>query len=522
MSSSRSRNNTNKKLNVEGLNLDLLPDVPINSKGNLVLPNFGANNTSSSKSKSSENLKITNTSSNSNKGPVPSNSSLKNNGRVYTRKNVFQLGVPLLDILSSRSKYLLHKKEKERTKKGRMKPKANAEQRKLLKMYFDLRNYLKTYYDADKIILKSMSFHVLYNGRPGQSKTITYTEAARAIPMYADLNVKTSVNGKNDIDEIKAKFNSGQYISHPHHTLVTLGQNIARMRRLGCVYMGQRTNTEDTRRDCANKDDVYPYNIQQTQKYITVTFNGKTIWRQPYLRYTCMERNACSWGEPLPKGRAVFIAKRVIDRHLRPIGDDLSKKMKKWKNASTITPNEVQEILDTFAPNQGEQQISKEANLSGLPPNFLPNLSTQLQNASEVTINNQPVITLDNNPYTRYVFNLYKQLSQKSNSLGVKKIPFEKKDINSFKNKQSKQAKFQSNAKKQQLENLVTLRKQIRDEASKNTLQTLLRSKGFNTADFSSKKKFMEKVGNRNALPNATVLQQIFTDLQTLNKKKNT
>jgi len=524
----------------QNIDLSSLPDFgdPENWKliNNL---NFGApinqQQTPSTSKRSSNNKSKNNTSlldimgpSTNNRDPLPTGSI--NNGKTYTRNHIFNpvsgLGVHSLDLLAQRSKYFLYKKETEQKtrKKGGgtyTKPKANVEQRRLLKMFLDLKKYLMAHYEADNIVMKEMTFHVIRKGIP--SETITYTQAARTIPMYADLSD----------DQIIETFTDGKYVSHPHHTLVSLGQNIARMRRLGCWYMGKREDP-DPRRDCVNHKDEeenpknYPFHIKQTQKYIQVTNSGNTVWEQPYKLYTCSEKDVCTWGEPQPKGRVVFIAKRVIDRLSEEFSRRVPNRMKNWKKetpskgAKHLSKNEFNRIiLNTTYPKNTNVNLSrvpkpKSQNLGKFLMGNTSNLS-QLSN-SERTTDNGPVITI---PNTTQVLNLYKSLTNALRKAQVGNIPFEKQDINNFKKTQARKAKFKTPAKKTQLDNLVALRKQIRDTVNKSTLKNVLKSRGFDNADFSSRQTFMKKVGSKNALPNATALKQIFEDLQTLNNKKN-
>jgi hypothetical protein len=277
--------------------------------------------------------------------------------------------------LAVRSKCLLQKKEKKEVTKpnGRrvIRVLPNEQQENLIDVFERLEMYLGTYYGASDVDLKEMGFKLKFSN--GSSKTYTYTQAARDIPMYADLSTETIIKqvGKKD----------GELTSHPHHTLVALGQNIARLRRLGCKYMAWRKST-DKRRNCVRREDTNGpivgngrtfgrngrnddkrdmYSIVEDEKHITVYFTGgnpkpkslssnssnsksstkratnsnsntnryqiKKIWQRSFIKYTCKPANKCKWEQVEPKGRAVFVAKRVIDRML---DDNNSEPMADW------------------------------------------------------------------------------------------------------------------------------------------------------------------------------------------------
>jgi hypothetical protein len=269
--------------------------------------------------------------------------------------------------LAVRSKCLLQKKEKRQVTKpnGRQVTRVlpNEQQEKLIDVFERLEMYLGTYYGASDVDLKEMGFKLKFSNGP--SKTYTYTQAARDIPMYADLSTETIIK------QVEKK--GGELLSHPHHTLVALGQNIARLRRLGCKYMAWR-KSEDKRRNCAGRDTnvgngrADMYSIVEDEKHITVYFTGgnpqpnslssnssksksstkratsnsnsnnnsnqiQKIWQRSFIKYTCKPKpppNAkkCVWKQVEPKGRAVFVAKRVIDRML---DDNNSEPMADWR-----------------------------------------------------------------------------------------------------------------------------------------------------------------------------------------------
>jgi hypothetical protein len=196
-------------------------------------------------------------------------------------------------------------------------------------MMNDLRQYLMDYYGATKI-----TFHEMYFTKHMSSQVkedVPYKLAAREIPMYADKSTEQIKKMKSDAAS------RGKY-PHPHHTLVSLGQNIARLNRLGCEYMALREEPDNRRRNCYDPEkeepQLFQYHIDVDKNQIKVLsidglklnqtknmnimnrVNTTVMWKYDYNRYTC--KKGCSWRgiHKLGKMHVAFIAKRVVDRLL--------------------------------------------------------------------------------------------------------------------------------------------------------------------------------------------------------------
>lgn len=194
-----------------------------------------------------------------------------------------------ISILKERSKYLLRKY------------KINDDLVNI--MIAELRNYLKKFYKADSITFDEMFFTVR---KGGGAKEIPYKKAAKDIPMYADLSV----------EEIK-QIPLDPRKPHPHNTLISLGQNSARLDRLSCRYMPMR-RSQQKKRDCTGTSPPDYYIDYLTDKnriqVVEVDGNRRTIiWQHEYNLFAC---KGCTWKEKdqLGKMHVAFIAKHLTDR----------------------------------------------------------------------------------------------------------------------------------------------------------------------------------------------------------------
>lgn len=253
-------------------------------------------------------------------------------------------------------------------------------QNQFVRVFRNLREYLRSYYGAQDVQLQPLRFKIIYETG---SYILTYTEAARRIPAYYTM--------RSSQELINKMGKQNRSINDPYHTLVQMGQNIARMRRLGCKYMALRTGP---RKCSGDTGEEYRYSIRQTKKFMQVVdtySNNQVVWQQPYLRYTCRNRRSntddepdCQWGPQLPKGRAVFIAKRVIDRLLG--NDNLALLLRKTGTRGRSS-NRPQSLPLT------SEQVRQLGNFPNVrtqtPGNATRNLSSnELANIPNITSNN--------------------------------------------------------------------------------------------------------------------------------------